>query len=497
MKIWSMVNDPVNKQYIRWSDDGKSFHVFHREEFMKVILPKYFKHNNFASFVRQLNMYGWHKVQDINNGSLFSQTAKDDKATNDNSNVASGGVDEIWQFENPYFIKDREDLLDKIQRNKATANDNEIQDPNVANFSLILNELDQIKLNQLAISEDLRRVRNDNKTLWHENYLTRDRHQQQAQTLDKILSFLATVYGNSNGKILELENSPVDIGGVLAPYRQQQEQQNQQQQNQQKQQQQNQQHHQQQQQQQHSYRSQDMQQLTTQSSYDYPPSPFHKPRLMLMDQAYQKSPEMVRNSGVPTNDNNADSVEEIMRSYENTPRNNSEAGGSSNNAAINKMYQQLINQDHPSPRHFFPDLKSPYFEGNRPSTPQPQTPGGAPQSEVMNILEQNISKQGQSIQQVQDWIQKLATQQQILQENNSKLQQQENQINNNNNNSTFNDNFEVKPDLEEFDVNDFLDPSNSGLPPTPNLQDLHSYSNKRAIEEVEDDAEHPPSKKKI
>ena len=70
MKIWSMVNDPANHDYIRWNDDGKTFQVFQREDFMKIILPKYFKHNNFASFVRQLNMYGWHKVQDINNGTL-------------------------------------------------------------------------------------------------------------------------------------------------------------------------------------------------------------------------------------------------------------------------------------------------------------------------------------------------------------------------------------------------------------------------------------------
>ena len=182
MKIWSMVNDPANHEFIRWNDDGKTFQVFHREDFMKVILPKYFKHNNFASFVRQLNMYGWHKVQDVANGTL-------------NQNSDKNGQDEIWQFENPNFIKDREDLLDKIVRNKSSSNQDDVSGVsfnginNSANLSLILQELETIKMNQYVISEDLRRVRQDNKMLWQENYLNRERNQVQGRTLDKILKF--------------------------------------------------------------------------------------------------------------------------------------------------------------------------------------------------------------------------------------------------------------------------------------------------------------------
>lgn len=498
MKIWSMVNDPANKQYIAWNEDGKSFHVFHREEFMKLILPKYFKHNNFASFVRQLNMYGWHKVQDVNNGSLYSQGKETDNG---------GGADEILQFENPYFVRGREDLLDKIQRNKNSGTNDAVvvQDPNAANFSLILNELDQIKLNQLALSEDLRRVRKDNKNLWHENYIARERHQQQAQTLEKILSFLATVYGNSGGKISEVENSPFDIHGVLAPYRQQQQQNHQNLQHQLQ--------HQQQQQPQQLYESSSQPNNYESNPFDIPPpSPFNKPRLMLMNKAYQSSPDSNRNGS--TSEGGVDSVEEIMRSYENTPKNNN---FNDNNAPpANRVYQHLINQDHPSPRHFFPELNglkngNNYFE--RPGTPQPiqnssslanQNVANSPgNNDAMNVLEQNIYKQGQSIQQVQDWILKLAAQQQEIQQNNNNLSKalqftpSQHILQSPSLPPDFHEqNFDInKPDFDEFDVNDFLDSGNSGLPPTPILQDHNTYGRKRTIEEVHDDEEDSTSKK--
>lgn len=40
---------------------GNSFHVFDQGRFSKEVLPKYFKHNNMASFVRQLNMCEYKK----------------------------------------------------------------------------------------------------------------------------------------------------------------------------------------------------------------------------------------------------------------------------------------------------------------------------------------------------------------------------------------------------------------------------------------------------
>lgn len=56
-KTYQLVDDPQTDHIVSWGDDETTFVVWRPPEFARDLLPNFFKHNNFSSFVRQLNTY--------------------------------------------------------------------------------------------------------------------------------------------------------------------------------------------------------------------------------------------------------------------------------------------------------------------------------------------------------------------------------------------------------------------------------------------------------
>ncbi|KAG6002538.1 hypothetical protein E4U54_000858 [Claviceps lovelessii] len=63
-KLYNMLEDSKIQHLISWSANAESFVMSPTADFSKV-LSQYFKHTNISSFVRQLNMYGFHKERDV------------------------------------------------------------------------------------------------------------------------------------------------------------------------------------------------------------------------------------------------------------------------------------------------------------------------------------------------------------------------------------------------------------------------------------------------
>ncbi|KAI9359296.1 hypothetical protein DFJ73DRAFT_817735 [Zopfochytrium polystomum] len=184
-KLYTMVTEG-SSNLIRWSDDGQSFIVEDHEGFAREVLPRYFKHNNFSSFVRQLNMYGFHKVPHLQAGSLVLDVEP-----------------EHLEFANPHFQRNQPDLLALVTRKKGSLVDR--GEEGQVDATALLHEIAAIKRHQLAISADMKSIQRENQVLWAESMAIREQHRRQQQTIDKILRFLASVFSSRKrgGPILQ------------------------------------------------------------------------------------------------------------------------------------------------------------------------------------------------------------------------------------------------------------------------------------------------------
>ncbi|KAJ0837730.1 putative transcription factor HSF-type-DNA-binding family [Helianthus annuus] len=149
-KTYEMVDDPLTDHIVSWSHTGSSFVVWNPPEFASELLPKYFKHNNFSSFVRQLNTYGFKKIDP-----------------------------DQWEFANEEFIKGQRHLLKNIHRRKPVHSHSTVPTQGA-------------NINQLSPSEK-KEYEDEIKKLKHETSSLRfqlQTHKQENQENEHKLTFL-------------------------------------------------------------------------------------------------------------------------------------------------------------------------------------------------------------------------------------------------------------------------------------------------------------------
>ena len=62
LKTYDLVSASENQKIVHWNDEGNELMIEDQVAFMNQVLPKYFKHKNLQSFIRRLNVYGFHKT---------------------------------------------------------------------------------------------------------------------------------------------------------------------------------------------------------------------------------------------------------------------------------------------------------------------------------------------------------------------------------------------------------------------------------------------------
>ncbi|XP_072990955.1 heat stress transcription factor A-1b-like isoform X1 [Typha latifolia] len=145
-KCYDMVDNPETNSTVSWSASGNSFVIWDPHGFSRDLLPKYFKHNNLSSFVRQLNTYGFRKVDP-----------------------------DRWEFANEGFVRGQKHLLKTITRRKHSHSAVHLEPSQSKNTT----ELVKLRQHQQSTDLDLQSLR--------------QRLQGMEQNQLQMMSFLAMV----------------------------------------------------------------------------------------------------------------------------------------------------------------------------------------------------------------------------------------------------------------------------------------------------------------
>ncbi len=167
-KLMAMINNPETDHLIAWSENGETFIVKNATDLAAKVLPKYFKHRNFTSLVRQLNMYDFHKV--------FS--------------IRGGRGDQVWEFVHPCVQRGEHSKLLLVKRKpegNSLAKRKEMISKEVSN---VMSSMRAMQSQHEAIASKFNEMKRENQALYQEITMLRHSHQVQEEKVGKIMMFL-------------------------------------------------------------------------------------------------------------------------------------------------------------------------------------------------------------------------------------------------------------------------------------------------------------------
>ena len=160
-KLYDILNNTAYKEIIYWNKEDGGIIIADVNKFSSMILPKYYNHNKYSSFVRQLNLYGFHKSK----GVIKEGDGYEHDKLNKNSTIED--IKQILKknkrknYLMNYLYKDSKDNF-----NNNILEQKNYDDENILNFFIEQNENSIKNIDELK--KEIEKLENQNRNLYDE-----------------------------------------------------------------------------------------------------------------------------------------------------------------------------------------------------------------------------------------------------------------------------------------------------------------------------------------
>lgn len=204
LKLFNILKDKKFSEYIYWSTDGKSIIIPNKNKFIKNVLPKFCNTQKYSSFVRQLNMYGFHKSKGI---------MKKGESYELDKFIRESTKDEINQIVRPN--KKVKNLVEYIKTNQKTDNNDfdflsKGSEDDILKYLFEKNE--ENSKNSIVLRKEMDELKKENDLLTGEIKVLKSLLNTHANLIEKILK------KNTNNKVQKCTKNVKNLNDLFSKY---------------------------------------------------------------------------------------------------------------------------------------------------------------------------------------------------------------------------------------------------------------------------------------